>query len=90
MNYDQIIAVVRLICPLLATSLALIGIEVDANAIMVGVLLAVALGAFIWAWWKNNNVTLAAQEAQKYLTVLKADHIDRKDDGDTPAEIDEH
>lgn len=25
----------------------------------------------IWVWWKNNNVTKEAQEAQKYLDELK-------------------
>lgn len=27
----------------------------------------------IWAWWRNNNVTYEAQEAQRYLDRLKED-----------------
>ena len=26
----------------------------------------------IWVWWKNNNVTKEAQEAQEYLNELKS------------------
>lgn len=35
--------------------------------------LIVALIANIWVWWKNNNVTRAAQEAQEILSQLKED-----------------
>ena len=27
----------------------------------------------IWSWWKNNNVTAAAQEAQVQLQAIKQD-----------------
>ena len=30
-----------------------------------------AFASAIWAWWKNNNVTESAQEAQLYLNKLK-------------------
>jgi len=33
----------------------------------------------LWAWWKNNNVTKNAQQAQETLRVLKTDF---KDDGE--------
>ena len=33
----------------------------------------IAGGALVWAWWKNNNVTKEAQEAQEYLKWLKSD-----------------
>lgn len=29
------------------------------------------VGASIWAWWKNNSFTKAAQEADKYLEQLR-------------------
>src|SRR5690625_5598 len=29
------------------------------------------IGIALWTWWKNNNVTKEAQEAQKYLNELK-------------------
>lgn len=30
-------------------------------------------GAIIWSWWKNNNVTKKAQEAQDYKKALAED-----------------
>lgn len=30
----------------------------------------------IWIWWKNNNVTKAAEYAQRSLNELKKPHID--------------
>lgn len=33
----------------------------------------------VWAWWKNNNVTGEARQAQETLEVLKTDF---KDDGE--------
>lgn len=33
----------------------------------------------IWAWWKNNNVTKTAQEAQAYLDAIKNDEEENND-----------
>ncbi|MGN0693724.1 MAG: phage holin [Lentihominibacter sp.] len=35
-----------------------------------------ALAACIWAWWKNNNVSKQAQEAQIFLDGLKKHETD--------------
>lgn len=86
---ERTIAMIRLICPILTASAAVIGIEVDADTLYVIVMLSMAALTFIWAWWKNNNMTEAAQEAQAYLEVLKAEHDDRKD-GDVPVVIDDN
>ena len=64
-------AFLRLACALVAAGLAMLGVAVDADALFVGVMTAVALVAYIWSWWKNNNVTDAATEAQKVLDELK-------------------
>lgn len=37
-----------------------------------------------WAWWKNNNVTKAAQQAQETLEVIKAGI---RDDGEEPSSV---
>lgn len=36
-----------------------------------GVSSVATVGVAIWTWWKNNNVTPEAQEAQEYLNELK-------------------
>lgn len=36
-----------------------------------GVSSVATVGVAVWAWWKNNNVTKEAQEAQEYLNELK-------------------
>ena len=33
-----------------------------------------AIVACVWAWWKNNNMTEAAQKAQELLNDLKAEN----------------
>ena len=68
---QTVLAFVRLACTLVTTGLAMYGITVDANAIFVGAMLVLALIAYVWSWWKNNNVSTAATEAQKVLDELK-------------------
>ena len=68
---QTLMAFIRLACSLLTTGLALYGVSVDADALFVLAMIVVALVAYIWSWWKNNNVTTAATEAQKVLEELK-------------------
>ena len=68
---QTIIAFARLACMLLTTGLSLFGVAVDADALFTGAMILLALASYIWAWWKNNNVTSAATEAQEYLETLK-------------------
>lgn len=80
-NQQTIMAFVRLVCPLIASAAAMCGIAVNADDLFIVATCAVALVAFIWSWWKNNNVTKAAQEAQGYLNVIKkAEKVDRSDE----------
>lgn len=65
-------AFVRLLCSVVTTGLALYGVSIDADALFVGAMLILAVAAYIWSWWKNNNVTSAATEAQRFLDELKA------------------
>lgn len=64
-------AFLRLACSLITTGLALYGVSVDADSLFVLAMIVVALVAYIWSWWKNNNVSTAATEAQKVLDELK-------------------
>lgn len=68
---QTLMAFIRLACSLIATGLALYGVSVDADALFVLAMIVVALVAYIWSWWKNNNVSAAATEAQKVLEELK-------------------
>ena len=68
---QTLMAFIRLACSLIATGLALYGVSVDADALFVLAMIVVALVAYIWSWWKNNNVSTAATEAQKVLEELK-------------------
>ena len=68
---QTLMAFVRLACMLITTGLAMVGITVDADALFVGAMIVLALAAYIWAWWKNNNVSTAATAAQKVLEELK-------------------
>ena len=68
---QTLMAFIRLACSLITTGLALYGVSVDADALFVLAMIVVALAAYIWSWWKNNNVSTAATEAQKVLEELK-------------------
>ncbi len=71
MNTERIVAIARLACTLAASVAAGFGIALDADALFVGVACVTAAGCYAWSWWKNNNVTQAAQEAQKVLDEIK-------------------
>ena len=68
---QTLMAFIRLACSLITTGFALYGVSVDADALFVLAMIVVALAAYIWSWWKNNNVSTAATEAQKVLEELK-------------------
>ena len=68
---QTIMAFIRLACMLIATGCTMFGIAIDADALFVGVMLVVSVVVYIWAWWKNNNVSKAATEAQKVLDEMK-------------------
>ncbi|MFR1640978.1 MAG: phage holin [Eggerthellaceae bacterium] len=71
-NAERIIAITRLACTLGASVAAGCGLALDADALYTGAAALLAAICYIWSWWSNNNVTQAAQEAQKYLDSIKA------------------
>ena len=58
-------------------------ITVDESALTDWLTTAVTAASSVWVWWKNNNLTEAAQYAQKTLEVLKSGPTD---DGEQGAE----
>lgn len=71
MNSERLMAFVRLIVPLIVGAAAMFDWAVDADLMMNIAMSVLALVSFVWTWWKNNNVTEAAQEAQKLLDEIK-------------------
>ena len=48
-------------------------IPLDETALTEWLSVAAAGLSTLWSWWKNNNVTAAAQEAQNTLKAIKED-----------------
>lgn len=73
MNKEQIKAIATLGVALFALALvfAIAFGAVDADALTGAVAAVLAIGSTVVAWWRNNNVTEAAQSAQEYLDALK-------------------
>lgn len=71
MNIETIIALIRIVAPAAAIMFTAVGFTVDADSIVTvtGVLVSAILA--IYSGWKNNNVTSAAQTAQKVLDLIK-------------------
>lgn len=71
---QTIVRTIVLILTLVNMVCAMIGftpIEIDENAIYQVVSALAAVLASIWAWWKNNSFTAAAQEADQLCSDLK-------------------
>lgn len=83
---QSIMAFARLACALLSAGAALFGVAVDADALFVGVVVVIALFFYIWSWWKNNNVTEAASEAQDVLDFIKRNEAYALDPEDIDAD----
>ena len=77
MTKEQIMAFVRLLATMTATCLTMVGISMDADTLYIVFGMAVTVAAMVWAWWKNNNLTDAAQQAQEFLALLKSGDLDR-------------
>lgn len=70
-NSQRIIALIRLAAMLICGVLGGFGLTTDPDSLST-VLLVVAAGVTsVYSWWKNNNVTKAAQDSQEYLDAVK-------------------
>lgn len=70
-NSQRVIALVRLLVQAVATVAGGFGLAVDTDGIGTIALCCVAAVMGVYNWWKNQNVTQAAQTAQEYLDGLK-------------------
>ena len=69
---ERIVAIIRLVIMLVSAVAGGFGLTVDPDALGTIAACAVALVAGMYAWWKNNNLTEAAQDAQAFLDEVKA------------------
>ena len=71
-DYKQLAkAIVRFIVAPLFAILTAVGINMDVELATTILTSALTFVSFIWAWWKNNNVTTAAQIANDIQLGLK-------------------
>lgn len=78
-NSERVMAIARLACTLAATVAAGFGLAVDADALYTGAACVLAVVCYAWSWWKNNNISQAAQDAQAYLDSVKSGTINKED-----------
>lgn len=69
-------AIARLVCTLVAGIATMLGFYLDADELFTGVCCIVALACLVATWWKNNNITDAAIEAQEVLDSLKSGDLE--------------
>ena len=75
-NSERVIAIVRLVAQAVAMVAGGFGLVVDTDGLATIVLCIVAAVMSVYNWWKNSNITKAAQAAQEYLDAI------RKGEGD--------
>lgn len=68
---ERLMAGIRLLVPLIMYGLTFAGIAMDADLVYCVLLGACGIASTVWTWWKNNNVTEAAQQAQRYLDAIR-------------------
>lgn len=68
---ERVSAIARLLVTLASMVAGGLGIALDADALYTVLACALALAAAVWSWWKNNNLTEAATQAQAYLDTIK-------------------
>lgn len=68
---ERIVAIVRLLVMLVSAVAGGFGLVIDSDSLATIVACGVALVAGVYSWYKNNNVTQAATEAQHYLDSIK-------------------
>ena len=76
-------AIIRLVVQ--AVLLFNMALAVDESALADWLTTTVTAISSIWIWWKNNNVTKAAEYAQQSLNELKKTHVDDGEIGEQEA-----
>ena len=74
MNAESLKAIVTLIVTVALNVANVLGYALDFELWYTLLFSIASLAAVAWSWWKNQNVTEAAQQAQIYLDELKGKH----------------
>lgn len=72
MNMETIKACMSALGVLIVAGAAALGIDLDAGMVQNGLSIVAFSAALAWGIWKNHNFTKAAQDAQAFLDMLKA------------------
>lgn len=76
LNNESLVAFCRLLATLILGAATTFGWALDATLVF-NILVSIgAVVMFVYTWWKNNNITKAAQEAQKVLNGIKREDED--------------
>lgn len=73
MNMERVKATVTIVVTAAVNIANVYGYAVDADAWLNAALTVASAVCIIWSWWKNQNVTAEAQQAQAVLDHLKAE-----------------
>lgn len=76
-NSQTALAIGRLIVTILAAIASTFGWAFDADLWLSIILSILAVVLLLYIWWKNNNISLAAQEAQTVLDAIKASDYEK-------------
>lgn len=74
MNEERIKAIVTIIVTAAVNIANVCGYALDADAWLNVALSTASAICIFWSWWKNQNLTAEAIQAQAYLDDLKAKH----------------
>lgn len=72
MNAESVKAIVTLVVTVAVNVANAAGYALDFGTAFNVLFSIAALACVAWSWWKNQNVTSAAQQAQQYLNELKS------------------
>lgn len=72
MNTERAKAIATIVVTAVVNVLNVCGYAFDAEQWVNVVLSVISAATIIWAWWKNQNITDEAIQAQAYLDGLKA------------------
>lgn len=73
MNAERAKAIITIIVTAIVNIINLYGYAVDAGAVVNAIGTLVSFACIVWSWWKNQNITAEAIQAQAVLDHLKAE-----------------